>query len=328
MGSGASSPPWPPTLPSHAGAVVTSPGKGYGIAVCPTLRRLVTSSTVDDTLSVYEIAVDGTFPLLRVLGGTGTGRLQFRFGDRDEDDRTDWSGWMCFTQPASEGGKPPTLLVADMANEKVEEVDVVEMSSVGLLFPPESRLPARAVAANRAHIAVSVWYSDSDVMPINPYFRGEDLHRVHVWDAVSRAPLRILGRGWGSGPGQLRKPCGLRLSRDGQHAVVADYHNDRVCVFRVEDGAFVGTLATRVSYPHDVEEVHGGWLVTAAVGSDTVQFIAWDGTPASLKDAARAPRPQLGGSRVLSYPCALAQGVDGGLFVREHGEVGGVRQFH
>jgi hypothetical protein len=43
------------------------------------------------------------------------------------------------------------------------------------------------------------------------------------------------------------------------------------------------------------------------VGSDTVQFIAWDGTPASLKDAARAPRPQLGGSRVLSYPCALAQ---------------------
>ena len=46
---------------------------------------------------------------------------------------------------------------------QVEEVDVVEMSSVGLLFPPESRLPARAVTANRAHIAVSVWYSDSDV---------------------------------------------------------------------------------------------------------------------------------------------------------------------
>ncbi len=54
------------------------------------------------------------------------------------------------------------------------------------------------------------------------------------------------GRGWGSGPGELRKPCGLRLSRDGQHVVVADYHNDRVCVYRVEDGAFVGTLATRV----------------------------------------------------------------------------------
>jgi hypothetical protein len=34
---------------------------------------------------------------------------------------------------------------------------------VGTLYPAEARLPARAVTANATLIAVSVWYSDSDV---------------------------------------------------------------------------------------------------------------------------------------------------------------------
>jgi hypothetical protein len=69
---------------------------------------------------------------------------------------------------------------------------------------------------------------------------------VHLWDATTRVRLRVIGRGWGAGKGLLRKPCGLRLSRDGLHVVVVDAHSDRVCVFRVEDGTYIGTLATAV----------------------------------------------------------------------------------
>lgn len=65
--------------------------------------------------------------------------------------------------------------------------------------------------------------------------------------------------------------------------VVADDWNDRVSMFRVCDGAFVGHVATDLSMPVDVEEFENGWLV-ACGGSRTIEFIGMhDGERSTMK---------------------------------------------
>jgi hypothetical protein len=127
---------------------------------------------------------------------------------------------------------------------------------------------------------------------------GEGQHTVHLFDAASRAPLRVLGGGWlldalspgpprvlgtacGSDPGQLKSPHGLRLSRDGHHVVVADTANSRVSAFRLRDGAFLGHLLTGVRGITDVEECEGGWLVVASSSQCVAQVrgsVVWSCT--------------------------------------------------
>ena len=84
-------------------------------------------------------------------------------------------------------------------------------------------------------------------------------------------------RGPGSADGQLNKPYGLRFTGDGAGLAVADKGNGRVSLFRVEDGSFVRQVATEVSYPIDVEECEGGWLVVC-FGPDTtgIEFVSGD----------------------------------------------------
>ncbi len=56
---------------------------------------------------------------------------------------------------------------------------------------------------------------------------------------------------------------------------MADRGNNRVSVFRVEDGSFARHVATGLDGPFDVEECGGGWLV-ACFGSDTIEFVGGD----------------------------------------------------
>jgi hypothetical protein len=104
---------------------------------------------------------------------------------------------------------------------------------------------------------------------------------------------------------------------------VADWANDRAGVFRVGDGGFVRHMGTRLSFPSDVEEVEGGWLV-ACSNSSTVAFIC-DGVGSD-----GGGRPSLGkagggpglGDGEFWSPSSLAVVPGLGLVVRELGNNG------
>lgn len=208
--------------------------RGGGVAVCVPLRRLVTSSSHDSTLSIFEIQPDNTFVLLTIIGSKGRGPLQFA--------SFACSGRMCFTV----GSNRPTLLVTEADNDRVQEVDVMTPAHVG--FP--IRMPGPCgVAASASLFAVSAWKKKA---------------LVHVFDAGTRALLFALDCRF------LVRPFGLRISADGTTIVVADWDNGRVSMFRTSDGGFAGCLPQPLPNPKDVEECEGGWLVTCA---DTVAFV-------------------------------------------------------
>jgi hypothetical protein len=130
--------------------------------------------------------------------------------------------------------------------------------------------------------------------------------------------------GPGSADGQLHAPYGLRFTGDGTGLAVADEGNDRVSVFRVEDGSFVRHVATGLDRPMDVEECEGGWLV-ACCGSNTIEFVGGD------VDGGGVGRARLGrygsGDGEFSWPSALALVPDLGLVVREFGNGGRLQVF-
>jgi hypothetical protein len=129
---------------------------------------------------------------------------------------------ICFTL-----ADQPTLLVADDGNNRVQEVDVVSFSHVGYLHHPDVVKRPRAVAASRAHIAVSCWKK-----------RSKGVHVVVLLDAVSRHVVGRIGGEYGGGLGMLRLPSGLGFSADGLELAVAEPDNRRVTLFRQEDGRF------------------------------------------------------------------------------------------
>ena len=133
-----------------------------------------------------------------------------------------------------------------------------------------------------------------------------------MWTAV-----RVVGGGFGgpgSADGQLHRPRGLRFSGDGTGLAVAEYSNDRVTVFRVEDGSFVRHVATGLGGPCDVEEYDGGWLVACPL-AHTIEFVG-DGVEDGV--GGRARLGELGdGDGELEAPSALALVPGLGLAVRE-----------
>jgi hypothetical protein len=154
----------------------------------------------------------------------------------------------------------------------------------------------------------------------------------------------------GKGHDQLNMPLGLRFAVDGVGLVVADFKNNRVSMFNVEDGSFVRHVATGLASPRDVEECAGGWLV-ACIGSDTVEWVrdgvrdvvtgggvesTGDGSACGCADVSFdggdfVGRARLGGGgsegAVLDLPAALALVPGLGLVVREFGTEGQVRFF-
>ena len=65
---------------------------------------------------------------------------------------------IAFTTPQPTGASPrPTLLVADIGNDRVQEVDVVDRVHVGYLYPPGAIAGPRAVAASQTTIAFTAF---------------------------------------------------------------------------------------------------------------------------------------------------------------------------
>ncbi len=338
-----------PTLASYC-------GPGCGLAASPPLGLFVTSSALQNNLTVWTLPAPGLAPLgpgapavlaspvtVCTLGGDGSvAPLQFHFYDGQA------SGSLAFTTPttSSTSGGPasghPLLLVTDAGHDAVHLVDVVERTHVGYLAVPGSILGPRGVAASKGAplVAVSARQGRRGGEGPSPHvvvlYQGSGT----VWEVI-----RVIGGGFGGpGPadGQMSSPCGLRLSGDGSVICVADWGNRRASVFRAGDGSFVRHIATGLRGPMDVEEVEGGWLV-ACWSSHSVELVGEEvcrgsggGADAATIGAVADGSSGSGGGGVLgkvslhrrgsgwgplelSYPTALALVPGLGLIVREFG---------
>jgi hypothetical protein len=256
-------------------------GYGVGVAVCPVLGLLVTTNICDDTLSVFALprgssaGVAGAgagagLALVCTLGGASSvAPMQFKFwhGSGFFDWMSDFSlgtsssGLMTFTGPANSR----LLLVTDHGHDAVHAIDVAGRVHVGYVAAPGTIAGPRGVAARGSLVAVSAWKQCDS---------GDHVVRIFEGSGASWTAVRVVAGGFG-GPGdadgQLNCPFGLRFTGDDTGLAVADAENDRVSVFRVEDGSFVRHVATELGRPYDVEECEGGWLV-ACDSSHTIEF--------------------------------------------------------
>ncbi len=311
-------------------------GEGIGLAVCPALGLIVTSTDrPDSTISAYALA-GPDHRRLGTWGGKAPGPLQFDFVSGDGH-----SGGLCFTVPSpaagggggggggagvgagAEGGvdaPSPQLLVASSGTRRVMVLDMggvgggvggrgsgapVPVGAFGGASPDD---PApRCVAACAGLVAVSGWTEA----------RAGD-HTVTLYASGTWARVRVVGvgRGRGEGHGQLGNPYGLRFSADGARLLVAEYANHRACCFRVSDGGFAGVVASKgahgLSYPRDVVEVAGGVLV-ADWGNHRVVRVPADGSPATVLGRVEGSKPGQ-----FRFPTALFVSADGAqVMVRE-----------
>jgi hypothetical protein len=161
---------------------------------------------------------------------------------------------------------------------------------------------------------------------------GDHVVRVFEGSGAMWTALRVLAGGFGcpgSAFGQLDGPCTLRLCGDCTLAVV-DRWNDRVSLFRVEDGSFVRHVAARLSGPYDVEECESGWLVSCAY-SNAVELVTGVVESVGGGGVGRASRARLGrggsGDGEFKCPSALALVPGLGLVVREAGNSGRLQFF-
>jgi hypothetical protein len=230
-----------------------------------------------------------------------------------------YSGYLAFIPPptttsGSSSSARPLLLVTDAGHDAVHLVDVdhvVGRAHAGYLAAPGTVAGPRGVAASGSSplVAVSAWKQWGSGDHAVVVYRGS----VAVWEAV-----RVIGGGFGApGPrdGQLKAPYGLRFSGDGCGIYVADYFNHRASMFRVSDGGFLRHLAKGLSWPYDVEEVEGGWLV-ACSGSHSVEFLG-DGVGGGGPSLGKAGGGWGSGDGEFSGPTALAVVPGLGLVVRE-----------
>jgi hypothetical protein len=291
-------------------ALKTACGPGVGMAACPALGLLVTSNHKDNTLSVFALppssgagagaGAGAGLALVCTLGGASSpSPMQFKFNDGSYS-----SGWIAFTGPATSR----LLLLTDAGHDAVHVIDVAGRVHAGYMAAPGTIAGPRGVAARGSLVAVSAWGKAGSGDHVVRVFEGSGA----MWTAV-----RVVGGGFGgpgSADGHLRCPRGLRFSGDGTGLAVADRGNNRVSVFRVEDGSFARHVATGLGGPYDVEECEGGWLV-ACFDSQTIEFVGGD------VDGGGVGRASLGkggsGDGQFWSPSALALVPGLGLVVRE-----------
>jgi hypothetical protein len=239
--------------------------------------------------------------------------MQFRFQGA--------SGSMTFSGPTTSR----LLLVTDAGHDAVHVIDVAGRVHVGYVAAPGTITGPRGVAARGSLVAVSAFSEDSEEEPamrkITRWsYDSPPGHEVRLFEGSGAmwTATRVVGGGFGapgSADGQLHRPYGLRFTADGTGLAVADAYNDRVSVFRVEDGSFVRHVATVLGHPHDVEECEGGWLV-ACMGYHCIEFVGSD-----VGGGAGVVRASLGmagrGDGEFIGPSALALVPGLGLVVQE-----------
>jgi hypothetical protein len=303
-------------------ALTTQCGWGIGLAVCPTLRLLVTSDDEGAALRVFSLpdtggacAIGGTASgLVRLctLGGASSpAPMRFKFSEEDGP-----SGSLAFTGPTTPGTSR-LLLVTDHGQDAVHVIDVVDRAHVGYVAVPGTIAGPRGVAARGSLVAVSTWKNLG---------RGDHVVRLFQGSGTRWTAVRVLADGFGgpgSANGQLSMPIGLRFTGDGTALAVAEWGNNCVSLFRVEDGSFVRHVATGLGDPYDVEECEGGWWIACRY-SHTLDVVC---RGLGCGGAGRLTAVGGGGDGMFQCPTAVTWVAGLGLAVREDGFAGRVQFF-
>jgi hypothetical protein len=234
-------------------------GVGAGMAVCAPLGVVVVSH-FDDTLSVLRSAPP--FELLATFGAHGDGPLQFSMACgwlwREVLGGGAWEGGIAFT-----AGTPPTLLVAEAGNGRVQEVAVDAAGAathIGLRYAGQVTAPVAVAAC-------------ADLVAVSENMRAiATLHRVSLFAAgtgalvcrVGDALLGAFGR-----EGALHGNRGVCFSTDGATLAVVDQagiSGGRLSLFATADGRCVGSAPVG-KWAHGVARVPGGWVTVSGVDS-------------------------------------------------------------
>ena len=231
--------------------------EGRGLAVCDHLGVIVLSM-LNNTLRVFSLW--SPWNHFSILGGAKSpAPMQFNFMGRG-------CGYLAFT-----GSRAARyLLVTDAGGGgSVHVIDVVHGTHVGYVAAPGTIAGPRGVAARGELVAVSAWEKRGSGKHIIQLFRGSGSR----W-----TPVHVLGGGPGRANGKLQGPMGLRFSASGDAVVVAEFYNDRVSMFCVEDGSFVRhVVVADLFFPEDVEVWDDGWLMTCHGFWSTVKFVNGSG---------------------------------------------------
>ena len=223
--------------------------------------------------------VDGS--LIRSIGSCGTAKGQFDF----------LYGGLCVSPDGDD------VLVAEGWNGRIQQVRIADGSWVrfvgqGALSGPEfldCNADVIVVSERRPRISVFSWADGS---------------------------VRAQFGSFGSGPGKLNYPRGLRLLADGSGLVVADMDNHRLCVFAL-GGECVATIGCREMSLHNAYDVleytlDGSFIVSTG---QNLTKLSRDDTGFEVFGTAGR------GDGEFNSPTALAAIPDGGIVVREfHGE--------
>ncbi len=195
------------------------------------------------------------------------------------------------------------LLVADYGNRRVVVVDAHDGRSVRTLQGPAGTLESPfcvATVPRTGQVLVSDW----------------DRHVVVVFAGVDEdTVVRTIGDGQGAGPRQLNRPICLAVLDDGDAAerpvaAVADSHNHRLSLFRVDDGALLRHLGSRGTAPGQFDWPTAVAIASASVtGSGEVWLVVGDsgnGRVQVLTRLGAVVRVLIPGDSVTPLGCHLA----------------------
>ncbi len=149
----------------------TACGRGVGLAVCPALGLLVTSSAAANTLSVFTLPPSiaagaegrsGLVPVCTLGGASSPAPMQFKFVYKAYS-----SGWMAFTGPAT----VRLLVVTDAGHHAVHVIDVAGRVHVGYVAAPGAIAGPRGVAARGSMLAVSTAWKKHAVAVVTTWCR-------------------------------------------------------------------------------------------------------------------------------------------------------------
>jgi DNA-binding beta-propeller fold protein YncE len=211
-----------------------------GLAVSADGSVLAVSNERHDEITLYALPSGDK---VRAFGDKGSEPGQFRNSLK-----------LCFTPDN-------TLLVAEWKNKRVQEVTLTG----------EHRRFVGAGALSGDVVSVTC---NSDVVVVG---QSNDTQCISVFDYVTGDLLRGFGE-QGRAVGKLQVPCGLQLSSDGRHVIVADSSNHNVSVFTLS-GAFVGSFGSHsiLTRPADVALMPCGDVVVCGHTSHRVAIFSPDG---------------------------------------------------
>ncbi len=218
---------------------------GMPAVACPAPVLLATPHR-----AVHSIAP--TLPLLRIIGGPGSGAV---IGQPPQ-----------FSGPQGLAAAPwsnTTVLVADSGNGRVVEVDVLNSTLVRVWATGFNGV--RGVAASPDTIAVSQENTTSARVLLYSVQGGGMLV------TIGSAPLAA-GNTCCAGT-QLGQPSGLTFSQDGTYIEVAEAASNRVTRWRVVDGVYLATVGSAYTRPLDVRQCY-----STASGSIGVTVASYNGS--------------------------------------------------